>query len=396
MQKIHWTTVKEENVRNSLWAEKAEEDEVLDIAEIKELESLFGTKSRGFQNKVSNATTMKVKKNVNLICGKRANNIAISLAQFRAFKSYDDLCKSVVIYDDQYLNSEKLQNMQMLLPTMAELKSIRAYKGGTEGLGRAEAFFLAVSKIPRFSHKLHAFEFSLQFREETSNFMEILETLHRACDEVVKSQKLAGMLRRLLAVGNLMNESTGRPKAIGITIDSLLKTAKKKGSDGKTSVLDHIVNTILKQGDKDNILQFWSDMQGVKDSMRVDINDCKNCFMEIKGNISKIQATIQCEKNYVNAKNIEIKTSQLFIKKSEIFIEKAGEVVKSIEYKLSCVEEAVHSLCNYFAEDPKAIQTSSIFSVLVDFSNLVSESKEKWRRMNRAEKRKQSMMKTGS
>lgn len=88
----------------------------------------------------------------------------------------------------------------------------------TVGLGRAELFFLAVMKIDRFQQKLSSFKYSLQFDEQTKALSSSLHVLASACDEVMGSNKLAGLLKRLLAIGNLMNESSGKPKAIGITL----------------------------------------------------------------------------------------------------------------------------------------------------------------------------------
>ena len=66
--------------------------------------------------------------------------------------------------DSSKLSAEQLQNMKALLPTNDELKKMKLYKGGMEGLVRAELFFLSVSKFPRFAQKLDTFIFSLLFR----------------------------------------------------------------------------------------------------------------------------------------------------------------------------------------------------------------------------------------
>eukprot|EP00957_Ditylum_brightwellii_P070330 5342896-Ditylum_brightwellii.AAC.1 len=120
MQKIHWRPVAEEKARNSLWASGNEEENELDQTEIQQLESLFGAKpsmSKKIPNKVSRTSTRAQKQEVKLIDLKRANNIAISLAQFRSFPNYDELCEAVIAQDTVHLNAEKLQNLQLLLPT---------------------------------------------------------------------------------------------------------------------------------------------------------------------------------------------------------------------------------------------------------------------------------------
>ena len=222
MQKIHWTTVAEERLQNSLWASNSDEEDKIKDSEIEKLESLFSAspikeRGAGGPKKIAVAKNdTKTKKPTSFIEAKRANNICISLAQFRAFPNFDKLCEAVVSLDGEHLNVEKLQNMQLLLPKPEELHSLERYNGQTDGFGRAELFFISVMKIPRFSQKLAAFIFTLQFDELAQSLLSLLDLLAKACAEVVESTKLAGILRRLLAIGNLMNESSGKPQAKGM------------------------------------------------------------------------------------------------------------------------------------------------------------------------------------
>ena len=78
-----------------------------------------------------------------------ANNVNISLAQFKAFKSYDELATAIIRMDETNLTLEKLQNLQLLLPTAQEMKQLKTYTGPTDKLGQCERFFLAVSEVPR-------------------------------------------------------------------------------------------------------------------------------------------------------------------------------------------------------------------------------------------------------
>ena len=57
-----------------------------------------------------------------------------------------------------------------------------------------------------------------------------------ACNEIISSDKLARVLQKMLAVGNVMNQGTYRGNATGFTLDSLLNMIKMKGADKKTTV----------------------------------------------------------------------------------------------------------------------------------------------------------------
>ena len=131
--------------------------------------------------------------------------------------------------------------MMSLLPTTSELNCMKEMHGHDE-LGRAEQFFVSVSKMPLFSDKLHSFRYLLQFDEQMNELKARFNLLGKACDEVIGSKKLAFVCKKLLCIGNLMNESSGKAAfASGITLDSLCKISKKKGSDGKVTLIDHVV-----------------------------------------------------------------------------------------------------------------------------------------------------------
>jgi hypothetical protein len=90
---------------------------------------------------------------------------------------------------------------------------------------------------------LEAFKYYLQFDELVRSLSSSLQLLAKACTEVIESERLTSMLRRLLAIGNLMNESAGKLQARGL--DSLIETATKRGSDDKTTALDLLVSTAI-------------------------------------------------------------------------------------------------------------------------------------------------------
>ena len=265
-------------------------------------------------------------------------------------------------------------------------------------------------KIPRFTQKLEVFQYSLQFDDQVQSLTSSLQALGSACDEVVGSKKLAGILRRLLQIGNLMNESTGKPEAKGITLDSLIETAKKKSNDGRIMVIDLVVSqTLAKNLDVD----FWSDMPNVRDATRLDLDDIRLLLRDIQKGSQSVKHSIQAEK-------AESLPSEPFLAQLEPFLAKANGSIENVKNLVSRVEEKVKSLCSFFAEDQKTckvrfdskykvcsmqvkfstqhipclfnillqtLQASTIFCVLLDFSRLVDKSKEQHLRKEKAKRR---------
>ncbi len=321
--------------------------------------------------------------------------------------------------DGANLNIEQLANLQLLLPTPEESNMLKGFDGQSDDLGRAEQFFLSVTKVPRFSQKLAAFKFSLQFDEQVHSLTSSLHLLAKACTEVVESKKLAGILRRLLAIGNLMNESCGKPHARGITLDSLIKTAIKKGSDGKTTVIDLLVTTAM--SNNLDIVDFWSDTPTVRDAMRFDLDDFRLVLREIQNGAQSVDRTIGAEKTQV-ASQVGCSTEQ-FVTQLIPFLERAKGDLDKVKTLFSSVEEKVQLLCCFFAEESKtckvrelshiiaiagsdflsthdlrclfrtsykSMKASTIFGVLIEFSGLIEKSKERHLRKEKSLKKRES------
>jgi diaphanous 1 len=362
LQKIHWNTVADEHLlKNSVWAAHNDDSE-LDESDIEKLEALFALAQTNRAAAVAakkNMVKKDTKKRPSLIDPKRANNIAISLAQFRNFQNFDDLVSAVVTLNGQHLSLEKLMNMKLLLPQKEEISRLQQYNmTEVDGLGQAEKFFVAVMKAPRFSQKLGAFIFSLQFEEMTSTLSLNLHTLSQACQEVTRAKKLALILRRFLAIGNVMNESAGKPIASGITLDSLIKTAKMKGSDGRTTVLDSVITSRLE------LASFRNEMPTMRDAMRLDLADLSSNLREIESGVNGVELAIKAEKEDVDSSDDGLisESSERFLQKLEPFHKHVTKEIESIKSKFDHVEECVQSLCSFFAEDSNTkVRTAHLF-----------------------------------
>jgi hypothetical protein len=295
------------------------------------------------------------------------------LAQFRAFSTYDDLCQAVASFNHDNLNIENLTNMQLLLPTPEELSNLKLYNGQSEILGRAELFFLSVMKVPHLQQKLASFKYYLQFDELVRSLSSSLQLLAKACSEVIESEKLASMLRRLLAIGNLMNESAGKVQAKGITLDSLIQTATKRGSDDKTTVLDLLVSTAISS--RENIVDFWLDMPSLRDAMRLDLEDCRLLLRDIQNGADSVDRSIKAETSQ-EADSPRGSSADAYLTKLMPFALHATCELHTIKITFSAAEDKVRSLCSFFAEDSKTCKASTIFGVLLELSRLVEKSKE--------------------
>ena len=75
-------------------------------------------------------------------------------------------------------------------------------------------------------------------------------TLQEVCGQVLNSEKLIQALEMVLNIGNLMNEGNLNGGVEAFKFESLPKLSQTKSFDGKTNVLDYIVETFIEKGER--------------------------------------------------------------------------------------------------------------------------------------------------
>ena len=380
LQRIHWTAVDKSKLEGSLWDAGDEED--LDDSAIRELEEVFAADAPAVVGMATPATQRKSKIQISLIDPRRAQNVAIQLAQFKSFASDDDIVSSVSSF-----TADQLLILTSILPTADERATVKSFDGNSSCLGRAEQFFVAVSQSPRLPSRLRSFLFMRQFDTQASELEQSLILLATACKEVVRSAPLKSMLRRLLTVGNVMNTSAGRKTAAGITVDSLLKTATKRGRD-KTTVVDHVVANLLKQGDSERVVEFASTISSTNKATHVDIRDAQATLKKMESSLRSVSDAIASETEVECTRS----ESDLLVDKGSQFVGQAASRIDALKSKLDAARYNTRLLYRFFAEeeDPKESRVSLILSTLSELASLVKQSKEGWVAKQKKAERKAS------
>jgi len=226
-----------------------------------------------------------------------------------------------------------------------------------------------------------------QFDTQASELEQSLTLLATACEEVVRSAPLKSMLRRLLTVGNVMNTSAGRKTAAGITVDSLLKTATKRGRD-KTTVVDHVVANLLKQGDSERVVEFASTISSTNKATHVDIRDAQATLKKMESSLRSVSDAIASETEVECTRS----ESDLLVDKGSQFVGQAASRIDALKSKLDAARYNTRLLYRFFAEeeDPKESRVSLILSTLSELASLVKQSKEGWVAKQKKAERKAS------
>ncbi|KAF6173949.1 hypothetical protein GIB67_039900 [Kingdonia uniflora] len=139
-----------------------------------------------------------------------------------------------------------LQTVLKMAPTAEEELKLRLYSGELSFLGPAERFLKVLVDIPFVFKRLDSLSLMYSFQEEVSGIKESLATLEVACKELRHSRLFLKLLEAVLKTGNRMNDGTFRGGAQAFKLDTLLKLADVKGTDGKTTLLHFVVQEIVR------------------------------------------------------------------------------------------------------------------------------------------------------
>lgn len=158
--------------------------------------------------------------------------------------SRDEILEAVL--DGQGLSIDTLERLTRLAPTQEEAAKIINFNGDPTRLAEAESFLYCILKAePTAFTRLKAMIFRSNYDCEALQLKENLGTLEMGCKELRTSGLFRKLLEAILKAGNRMNAGTSRGNAQGFNLNSLSKLPDVKSSDGKTNLLQFIVEQVV-------------------------------------------------------------------------------------------------------------------------------------------------------
>ncbi|KAF4379014.1 hypothetical protein F8388_022101 [Cannabis sativa] len=182
------------------------------------IETLFGynnekNKNEGKKDSTNSETPVQY---IQIIETKKAQNLAILLRALNV--TTEEVLDA--LQEGNELPVDLLQTLLKVQPTSEEELKLRLYSGDVLLLGPAERFLKILVDIPFAFKRLESLLFMCSFQEE--------------------------LLEAVLKTGNRMNDGTYRGGAQAFRLDTLLKLADVKGTDGKTTLLHLVVKEIIR------------------------------------------------------------------------------------------------------------------------------------------------------
>ncbi|XP_031480921.1 formin-like protein 5 isoform X1 [Nymphaea colorata] len=207
------------------------------------IESLFGYSSANNQkNDPKRDSHDASPQHYQILDPKKSQNISILLRALNV--TIEEV--SDALLEGNELSVELIQTLLKMEPTSEEESKLRAYTGELSQLGPAERFLQALVDIPFAFKRLDALFFMGILGEEMINIKASFITLEAACEELKGNRLFRKLLEAVLKTGNRMNDGTFRGGAQAFKLDTLLKLADVKGTDGKTTLLHFVVQEIIR------------------------------------------------------------------------------------------------------------------------------------------------------
>ena len=205
-----------------------------------------------------------------------------------------------------------------------------------------------------------------------------------------------------------MNQGTRNGRAVGFTLDSMLKMVHTKGVDKKTTVLDYVVKSLLdKEDGEGTINNLIEDLGNVEMTARVGSNrdllddlssvlrnydDLQGEYRKIKEYVDKhtssyttsttsIASTTGGETNidHTNTYSNENKVSAIdlaYKKHLKAYIQRYHDRVLELNSTKLTLTNKIKSIIEYFGEDTNTCEVSKVFATMLEFRRAVMASRD--------------------
>lgn len=281
------------------------------------------------------------------------------------------------------LTVDHLENVVSLLPTPSENKIISKAKTSQHP---AEQFLVLTLEYPDLQKRLSVFIICENFEQGATECVEKAKQVITACNEILSNDKLAKILQRMLAIGNVMNQGGAgwRAAATGITLDSLVKMIQTKGVDKKTTVLDYMVKSLIDKNEHRllDITEDFGILERVVKLSGVDI------LKEMEG-VEKNFKILSSELDRCNARQgEESDRDRLYRQRLQVKVEQFSLQLSGVSRYQNIMRNKITESIEYFGEDTDgSCNTQKIFGTMHMFCSSIARSRATVERRARSEAR---------
>ncbi|XP_073309606.1 formin-like protein 11 [Primulina huaijiensis] len=389
LKPLHWDKVRATPDRSTVWdklrSSSFEFDEEM-------IESLFGY---NLQNtiKMDEAKSKTPSPRKHVLDPKRLHNITILSKALNVTAA--QVCGALIRGDG--LSLQDLEALSKMVPTKEEEAKLSNYRGDVLELGSAEKLVKEMLKIPFAFARIEAMLYRETFEDEVFHLIKSFSMLEEACKELRSSRLFLKLLEAVLKTGNRMNIGTTRGGAKAFKLDTLLKLADVKGTDGKTTLLHFVVQEIMRSEgirvsesimgrinmrsntlnieDKeenyrkmglDLVSGLSTELCNVKKTATIDLDVLASSVTNLSGETSKLQRLVQKDM-------IMEETKGNFVISMRSFLKYAETKVKELQQDENRVLLHVKEITEYFHGNVSKDESNPlhIFVIVRDFLSML-------------------------
>ncbi|CAK8565252.1 unnamed protein product [Lathyrus sativus] len=383
LKPLHWSKVTRA-LQGSLWEElqRHGETQIGQEFDVSELEKLFAVNvpkpaaSGGKSGGPGKSAGSKPEK-ITLVDLRRAYNTEIMLTKVKM--PLPDMMAAVLALDDSVLDVDQVENLIKFCPTKEEMDLLKAYTGDKENLGKCEQFFMELMKVPRVEAKLRVFCFKIQFQCQITEFNKCLNLVNSACEEVRNSVKLKEIMKKILYLGNALNQGTARGSAVGFKLDSLLKLTDTRASNSKMTLMHYLCKVLAEKSPA--LLDFHLDLGSVDTASKIQLKSLAEEMQAITKGLEKVNQELAASES-------DGPVSEVFRKTLKDFVNEGKSQVDSATRLYSDVGRNADALAQYFNEDPARCPFEQVTATLLNFIRMFLKAHDENIKQAELEKKK--------
>ncbi|KAL6856207.1 hypothetical protein ACP4OV_019009 [Aristida adscensionis] len=410
LKPLHWDKLRAISGRNTVWDQVNNSDSFrVDEAA---MESLFLNSGAGAGAGAGNSGQAarrggagKQESRSRLLDAKRLQNVAIML---KALNVTSDKVIGALMHDSWIrthvgtcigegscifkdagngdVGSELYETLAKMAPTKEEELKLKGYSGDLSKLDPAERFLKSVLDVPFAFKRVDAMLYRANFDAEVSYLRKSFGTLEAACSDLRSSKLFLKVLDAVLKTGNRMNDGTNRGEARAFKLDSLLKLADIKSTDGKTTVLHFVVQEIIRseglgsdqtagnpgstsneQFKKDGLkvlAGLSSELSNVKRAATLEMDALISNVLRLESDLEKVNLVLQLKETCPDRDS-----SERFFEAMDTFLGRAQVEIESVKMAGESAVRRVKETTEYFHGDATRQEPHHlrIFTVVSDF-----------------------------
>ncbi|CAA7036133.1 unnamed protein product [Microthlaspi erraticum] len=249
LKPLHWDKVNPDSDHSMVW-DKIDRGSFSFDGDL--MEALFGYVAVGKKSPDGDNNKASAPTQIFILDPRKSQNTAIVLKSLGMTR--EELAKSLTesLTEGNDFHPDTLERLARIAPTKEEQTAILQFDGGdTAKLADAESFLFHLLKaVPSAFTRLDALLFRANYYPEMAHHKRSLQTLNSACNELRSRGLFVKLLEAILKSGNRMNAGTARGDAQAFNLTALLKLSDVKSVDGRTTLLNFVVEEVVRSEGK--------------------------------------------------------------------------------------------------------------------------------------------------